>query len=85
MESVLGQIGRPFLNLFESLERFGVFILFQIRLFRLYPKVFKRPNHFIDSNRYYRIWLYWCRNTYWGIYWNGRSDSALQRISSIWN
>ncbi|MCX6061260.1 MAG: ABC transporter permease [Campylobacterales bacterium] len=43
IESILGFIGRPFLNIFESLERFGVFILFQIRLFRLYPKVFKRP------------------------------------------
>lgn len=43
IESIFGFIGRPFLNVFESLERFGVFILFQIRLFRLYPKVFKRP------------------------------------------
>jgi len=43
MESVLGYIGRPFLNLFEALERFGVFILFEVRLIRLYPKVFKRP------------------------------------------
>ncbi len=43
IESIFGFIGRPFLNIFESLERFGVFILFQVRLFRLYPKVFKRP------------------------------------------
>ncbi|MDD4855362.1 MAG: ABC transporter permease [Sulfuricurvum sp.] len=42
IELFFGFIGRPFLNLFESIERFGVFILFQIRLFRLYPKVFKR-------------------------------------------
>jgi len=43
IESIFGFIGRPFLTILESLERFGVFILFQIRLFRLYPKVFKRP------------------------------------------
>jgi phospholipid/cholesterol/gamma-HCH transport system permease protein len=43
MESVFGFVGRPFLNFLDSIERFGVFILFQIRLVRLYPKVFKRP------------------------------------------
>lgn len=43
IESIFGFIGRPFLTILESLERFGIFILFQIRLFRLYPKVFKRP------------------------------------------
>lgn len=43
IESVFGFVGRPFLNLFEIFERFGVFILFQIRLFRLYPTVLKRP------------------------------------------
>jgi phospholipid/cholesterol/gamma-HCH transport system permease protein len=44
IESVFGFIGRPFLNIYESIERFGVFIVFQIKLFRLYPKVLRRPH-----------------------------------------
>lgn len=43
IESIFGFVGRPFLFLFESIERFGIFILFQVQLFSLYPKVFKRP------------------------------------------
>ncbi len=43
IELFFGLIGRPFLAMFESIERFGVFILFQIRLLRLYPRAFKRP------------------------------------------
>ncbi len=43
IESIFGFVGRPFLSFFESIERFGIFILFQARLVRLYPKVFKRP------------------------------------------
>ncbi|MDD2830291.1 MAG: ABC transporter permease [Sulfuricurvum sp.] len=43
IESIFGFVGRPFLNLFEGIERFGLFILFQMRLIRLYPRVFKRP------------------------------------------
>lgn len=43
IESIFGFVGRPFLSIFETIERFGIFILFQVGLFRLYPKVFKRP------------------------------------------
>lgn len=43
IESVLGFFGRPFLNLFSLIERFGLFVLFQMRLLTLYPSVFKRP------------------------------------------
>lgn len=43
IESVLGFFGRPFLNLFSLIERFGLFVLFQMRLLALYPSVFKRP------------------------------------------
>lgn len=43
MEAVFGMIGRPFLLFFESIEKFGVFILFQVRLIPLYSRVFKRP------------------------------------------
>ena len=43
MEKFFGFIGRPFLQLFGTLERFGIFIVFQMRLVRLYPKVIKRP------------------------------------------
>lgn len=42
IETLLGYIGRPFIHLFDTLERFGRFILFQIRLFALYPLVFRR-------------------------------------------
>ncbi len=42
IETLLGYIGRPFVHLFTTLERFGMFILFQIRLFALYPYVFRR-------------------------------------------
>ncbi|MFA6188164.1 MAG: ABC transporter permease [Sulfuricurvum sp.] len=42
MEKVLTLIGRPFLNMLEVLERFGIFVLFQIRLFPLYVHVLKR-------------------------------------------
>jgi len=43
VEAVLGSLGRPFLVFFESIEKFGVFILFQARLVLLYSRVFKRP------------------------------------------
>ena len=43
MEKILGFIGRPFLNITELMERFGVFILFQVRLIPLYSHVMKRP------------------------------------------
>ncbi|MGD9969105.1 MAG: MlaE family ABC transporter permease [Sulfuricurvum sp.] len=42
IETLLGYIGRPFIGLFNTIENFGTFILFQLRLFRLYPAVFKR-------------------------------------------
>ena len=43
MEAIFGYIGRPFLFFFESIEKFGIFILFQIRIMPLYFSVFKRP------------------------------------------
>ncbi len=43
MEAVLASLGRPFLIFFESIEKFGVFILFQARLVLLYSRVFRRP------------------------------------------
>lgn len=43
IETILGIIGRPFLHVFDVIERFGVFILFQLRLIPLYPQVVKRP------------------------------------------
>lgn len=43
LETILGYIGRPFVRSYETIERFGVFILFQLKLFRLYPHIFKRP------------------------------------------
>ncbi len=43
IESFFGFIGRPFLTIFMSIEKFGIFILFQIRLLKLYPKALKRP------------------------------------------
>lgn len=42
VEKVLGVIGSPFVHFFGSIERFGLFILFQINLFKLYPLAFKR-------------------------------------------
>lgn len=42
IETLLGYIGKPFIGLFNTIENFGTFILFQLRLFRLYPAVFKR-------------------------------------------
>lgn len=42
VERFLGYIGRPFLQFYETIERFGVFILFQFSLFKLYPLAFKR-------------------------------------------
>lgn len=42
IERLFGFIGSPFLAFFNSIEKFGEFILFQIGLIRLYPNVFKR-------------------------------------------
>ena len=42
-ESLLGFVGRPFLNLFGQIEKFGLFLLFQWNLLKLYPHVLKRP------------------------------------------
>ena len=42
IETLLGYIGRPFVHFYETVERFGRFILFQIKLFALYPLVFRR-------------------------------------------
>lgn len=42
LERILGYIGRPFIHSYESIERFGIFILFQFSLLKLYPHVFKR-------------------------------------------
>lgn len=43
MENLLSLIGRPFLNIIDVIERFGVFILFQVRLLPLYTHVMRRP------------------------------------------
>lgn len=43
VDRLLGFIGRPFLNLYSVIERFGTFLLFQANLFKLYPHIFKRP------------------------------------------
>jgi phospholipid/cholesterol/gamma-HCH transport system permease protein len=43
IESFFGFIGRPFLTILTSIEKFGIFILFQFRLLMLYPMVLKRP------------------------------------------
>lgn len=43
IEHLFGVIGRPFLTMLEAIEHFGVFILFQIKLFPLYVHVMKRP------------------------------------------
>lgn len=42
VETLLGYVGRPFVQFFETIERFGLFILFQTQLFKLYPLAFKR-------------------------------------------
>ncbi|MFY9143379.1 MlaE family ABC transporter permease [Sulfuricurvum sp.] len=42
LERLLGYIGRPFVQSYSTIERFGLFILFQIKLFKLYPLAFKR-------------------------------------------
>lgn len=42
VETLLGYIGRPFVQVFDAIERFGQFILFQTQLFKLYPLTFKR-------------------------------------------
>lgn len=42
VERFLGYVGRPFLHFYDSIERFGLFILFQFSLFKLYPLAFKR-------------------------------------------
>jgi phospholipid/cholesterol/gamma-HCH transport system permease protein len=42
VERFLGFIGRPFVHFYDTIERFGVFILFQMHLFKLYPQAFKR-------------------------------------------
>lgn len=38
----LGYIGRPFVHFYDVIERFGLFILFQFSLFKLYPLAFRR-------------------------------------------
>lgn len=43
VQSLLGFIGRPFLDLYGMVERFGLFLIFQGSLFKLYPYVFRRP------------------------------------------
>lgn len=43
VDRLLGFIGRPFLNLYGVIERFGIFLLFQANLFKLYPYIFRRP------------------------------------------
>lgn len=43
VETLLGYIGRPFVQVYAAIERFGVFVLFQLRLLPLYPQVVKRP------------------------------------------
>ncbi len=43
IETLLGYIGHPFVRLYNTVERFGLFILFQIKLVALYPLVFRRP------------------------------------------
>ncbi|MBD3808927.1 MAG: ABC transporter permease [Sulfuricurvum sp.] len=42
VERFLGYIGRPFLHFYDMIERFGLFILFQFSLFKLYPLAFRR-------------------------------------------
>lgn len=42
IETFFGYIGRPFVQMYGAIERFGVFVLFQLKLFLLYPQVFRR-------------------------------------------
>ncbi|MDD5051509.1 MAG: ABC transporter permease [Sulfuricurvum sp.] len=42
IQSLLGAIGRPFLQILGTVENFGVFILFQLNLFKLYLRAIKR-------------------------------------------
>lgn len=42
VETLLGYIGRPFVQVYETITRFGLFILFQLHLLKLYPLAFKR-------------------------------------------
>jgi phospholipid/cholesterol/gamma-HCH transport system permease protein len=42
IERLLGYIGRPFVRFYGAVEKFGAFVLFQFRLFPLYPLVFRR-------------------------------------------
>ncbi|MBV5321700.1 MAG: ABC transporter permease [Sulfuricurvum sp.] len=42
VERLLGYIGYPFIQFYETIEKFGQFILFQTQLFKLYPLAFKR-------------------------------------------
>jgi phospholipid/cholesterol/gamma-HCH transport system permease protein len=42
IEKILGYIGRPFLHVYEMIERFGAFILFQVQLLKLYHLAFGR-------------------------------------------
>lgn len=43
METILAYIGRPFAKIFDTIEHFGLFVLFQIRLIPLYPQLIHRP------------------------------------------
>ncbi|MBN2870871.1 MAG: ABC transporter permease [Campylobacterales bacterium] len=43
IETLLGYIGHPFVRLYNAVERFGLFILFQIKLVPLYPLIIRRP------------------------------------------
>jgi len=42
VERILGWIGTPFLSIYGVIERFGLFIIFQVKLFKLYPQLFRR-------------------------------------------
>jgi phospholipid/cholesterol/gamma-HCH transport system permease protein len=43
IERLLGYIGHPFIRFYEAIDKFGQFVLFQVKLFALYPYVFRRP------------------------------------------
>ena len=43
IETILAQIGRPFLKMFHAISKFGAFILFQFQMLRLYPSIFSKP------------------------------------------
>jgi len=49
IERLLGYVGRPFVRFFDTIERFGAFILFQVRLFALFPYVLRRPKIFLTQ------------------------------------